>query len=59
MNETDDNLMCPICSKYRPEIEHPQPFIDATGEWICGTCWFLHHEISRMKPKQHHEEPRP
>lgn len=31
-------MRCPRCNEVR---EHPQPFQDATGRWLCGACWYM------------------
>lgn len=54
--EEGDDLICLICSEFKPEIEHSQPFLDGTGRWLCGTCWFRHRTISIMTPRRHQAE---
>lgn len=52
-------LICPECG---PGQDHPQPFQDAAGRWLCGKCWFINQiatvmEIKIIRPKsdeKHH-----
>lgn len=56
MNQEETEMECPICSEYRPAIEHPQPFKNAEGQWQCGTCWFKHGITSLMVTAQKRPE---
>lgn len=31
-------LVCPECGLGQ---DHPPPFQDVAGNWICGKCWFI------------------
>lgn len=33
-----DILICPECG---PGQDHPQPFQDTAGHWLCGKCKFI------------------
>lgn len=47
-----ETLYCPVCDECR---DHPQPFLDPDGRWLCGACWFETGTKSEMQIRV--EEP--
>ena len=43
-----DELICPICDECR---DHPQPFLNDEGRWVCGACWLECGMVVDMTPK--------
>ena len=41
---------CPICDDPDMGREHPQPFLDAQGRLLCGTCWWQDRQEVLMRP---------
>lgn len=39
-------LICPECG---PGQDHPQPFQNAAGQWLCGKCGFIDQRATVME----------